>query len=322
MADPKSWNIWHGCRKYSEGCENCYMFFLDSIHNVPEKSERIERTSDVNKPLRKDQKGRYKVPPGFTLTMNMTSDTFIEEADQWRDEMWATIRKRPDVIFQLLTKRVSRIAGCLPDDWGDGYENVMLSITTENQARFDERWPIFESIPAKHKGLNLAPLLGPIDITPALASGQMEQILLSGESFGGRRPCRHEWIEDISDQCGRFGVNFAVNIIGSVYIKDGVEYNTGNQASQTRWAFECGLSRFYGKPEYRLFSPVDGHLLSSSELYTPTYNKDRCFRCPNINVCPGCVDCGSCRNVVLVDIDGKPVQKKDKPSVKKLEDFF
>ena len=24
------WNPWHGCKKYSEGCENCYMYFLDS----------------------------------------------------------------------------------------------------------------------------------------------------------------------------------------------------------------------------------------------------------------------------------------------------
>ena len=23
------WNPWHGCKKYSEGCENCYMYFLD-----------------------------------------------------------------------------------------------------------------------------------------------------------------------------------------------------------------------------------------------------------------------------------------------------
>ena len=26
------WNPWHGCKKCSEGCENCYMFYLDSLH--------------------------------------------------------------------------------------------------------------------------------------------------------------------------------------------------------------------------------------------------------------------------------------------------
>ena len=24
------WNPWHGCKKCSEGCANCYMYFLDA----------------------------------------------------------------------------------------------------------------------------------------------------------------------------------------------------------------------------------------------------------------------------------------------------
>ena len=56
----------------------------------------------------------------------MTSDTFVEEADVWRDEMWDIIRKRPDVIFYILTKRVPRISECLPADWGDGAQRQQL----------------------------------------------------------------------------------------------------------------------------------------------------------------------------------------------------
>lgn len=25
------WNPWHGCIKCSEGCEHCYMYFLDKL---------------------------------------------------------------------------------------------------------------------------------------------------------------------------------------------------------------------------------------------------------------------------------------------------
>jgi protein gp37 len=25
------WNPWHGCRKCSEGCANCYMYYLDGL---------------------------------------------------------------------------------------------------------------------------------------------------------------------------------------------------------------------------------------------------------------------------------------------------
>jgi protein gp37 len=25
------WNPWHGCVKCSEGCQNCYMYYLDKL---------------------------------------------------------------------------------------------------------------------------------------------------------------------------------------------------------------------------------------------------------------------------------------------------
>lgn len=28
------WNPWHGRRRKSEGCENCYMFFLDRMRDI------------------------------------------------------------------------------------------------------------------------------------------------------------------------------------------------------------------------------------------------------------------------------------------------
>lgn len=303
MPDLKSWNLWHGYRKYSEGCENCYMYYLDEVWGVPERAAVISRTGDFNKPLKKDRQGRYKISSGYCLRINMTSDTFLEEADEWRPEMWQMIRARSDVHFYILTKRVPRIAECLPTDWGDGYENVELNITCENQRVFDERWPIFEKIPAKHKGMNLAPLLGEIDITPALASGQIESVCLGGEGFGGRRPCRYEWIKRISDDCEKYRVNFTLNAIGAVFIKDGKRYHISSQLVQGQQAFLSGLSRFYEKPIYKLYDPIDGHLLDESELMQPVFNADRCVTCTNLETCIGCVDCGSCKDVRLVSYD-------------------
>ena len=63
MIDLKSWNPWHGCRKYSEGCANCYMFVLDKAHKVPGQSTEIFRTRNFSKPLERDRKGNFKVPP-------------------------------------------------------------------------------------------------------------------------------------------------------------------------------------------------------------------------------------------------------------------
>ena len=110
MIDLKSWNPWHGCRKFSEGCANCYMFVLDKAHKVPGQSTEIFRTRNFSKPLERDRKGNFKVPPGYWVRVNMTSDTFLEEADPWREEMWRIIRYRSDVKFYILTKRALRMA--------------------------------------------------------------------------------------------------------------------------------------------------------------------------------------------------------------------
>jgi len=311
MADPKSWNPWHGCRRYSEGCKFCYMFVLDKVHHVPESSTEIVRTKMFDKPLEMTRKGLYKIPPGYTLRVNMTSDTFLEEADEWRTEMWQIIRRRSDVIFYLLTKRVPRIMECLPEDWGEGYENVDLNMTCETQRAFDERWPIFRDIPACHKGINLAPMLTEIDITPALASGQIENVNLGGEGFGGDRPCHYEWIRRVSDDCTKYCVNFTVNAIGSHFVKDGRMYHINSQQEQGRQAYRSGLSRFFGTPQYKLFHPVDGHLLEEGELMLPRFNIYRCLECTSVPTCIGCTDCGSCKPVELVSMERLMEMRKE-----------
>ena len=303
MADSKSWNPWHGCRRYSEGCKFCYMFVLDKAHHVPESSTEIVRTKMFGKPLEMTRKGWYKIPSGYTLRVNMTSDTFLEEADGWRTEMWSIIRRRPDVIFYILTKRVPRIMECLPEDWGEGYENVDLNMTCETQRAFDERWPLFRDIPARHKGINLAPMLTEIDITSALASGQIENVNLGGEGFGGDRPCHYEWIRRVSDDCTKYRVNFTVNAIGSHFVKDGRTYHIDSQQEQGRQAYRSGLSRFFGKPKYMLYHPVDGHLLEEGELMVPRFNIHRCLECTSVPACVGCTDCGSCKQVELVSME-------------------
>jgi len=84
---------------------------------------------------------------------------------------------RSDVIFILVTKRPQRIAECLPADWGDGWENIFLNVTTENQKRADERLPILLDLPFKHKGIYVAPVLGPVKLGQYLDSGQIEQVV-------------------------------------------------------------------------------------------------------------------------------------------------
>ena len=132
------WNPWHGCVKKSEGCANCYMYFLDKQRG--QDGSRVYKVkNNFNYPLQKDKNGNYKIQSGEHIRVCMTSDFFVEEADAWRSEAWAMMKQRPDVVFFLLTKRPERVSACLPPDWGEGWENIFFNVTCENQRRADER---------------------------------------------------------------------------------------------------------------------------------------------------------------------------------------
>lgn len=284
------WNPWHGCRKCSEGCQNCYMYYLDSIHGNYKSSE-IVKTGNMYYPLSRNRQGGFAVHSGEMLRVCMTSDFFIEEADAWRDEAWDVIYQRPDVKFFLLTKRPQRVAECLPDDWGDGWENVFFNVTCENQLRADERIPIMHSLPFKHKGIMTAPLLGEISIAEYLKEGQIEQVICGGENYRGARECRYEWVKRLRDECVEADVSFAFVGTGNNFVKDGNVLRRNDVTEKAKAAFDLKLS-YVGKPiKFKLTDRLG--LEIDESCYAPIF-KNRCADCGNRPVCGGCSQCVKC----------------------------
>ena len=236
----RSWNPWHGCRKCSEGCRNCYMFFLDSKRDR-DGSQIHKNKNDANLPIKKDRQGKYKIKSGEFVRVCMTSDFFLEEADEWRDEAWDFIRRRKDVTFSLLTKRASRIKDCLPEEWGDGWDNVAFSVSCENQKRLEERMPYLLDVPAKHRWVSLKPFIGEVDIEPYLATGKIETVLAGGENYLGSRPLHYEWVEKVHDACEKHNVQLIFGQTGNVFVKDGKEYKIRNRTDQMVQALKSGL---------------------------------------------------------------------------------
>ncbi len=283
------WNPWHGCHKVSEGCEHCYMYFLDGKRGID--TSLVTRTANYDLPLRRDRHGNYKLKPGMQLYVGLSTDFFVEEADQWRDEVWRIIRHRSDIAFRILTKRAPRIKKCLPADWGVGYDNVMLSVTCENQRRADERLPILLDIPAKHKGFMAAPYIGPIDANEYLASGQIEEVLCGGENYDGARPCHYEWVRSLSEQCTRHDVTFNFIETGTVFVKDGKTYRIPSKQIQSSQAYKSGLSHYNGKPVFKLTTSSES--IFGEERYEPHF-RPHCATCGSRLTCNGCSDCGNC----------------------------
>lgn len=237
--DP-TWNPWHGCHKYSEGCKNCFMYYLDEQRGQ-DGSKISKNKNDWNLPLKKDRNGNPKIKSGEFVRVCMSSDFFLEEADEWREEAWDIMRKRPDVTFSLLTKRANRIKDCLPNDWGDGWDNITFAVSCENQIRADERIPYLLELPAKHLWISLKPFIDEIDLDKYLVTGKIETVLCGGENYAGERPLHYEWVKKIYDQCIKYNVEFIFGQTGNVFIKDGKTYHIKDYKTQIEQALASGL---------------------------------------------------------------------------------
>lgn len=211
------WNPWHGCHKKSEACLHCYMFYFDSKRKIDSNLIR-KNNNDFNLPLKRKKDGSYKISSGNHLRVCLTSDFFIEEADEWRKEIWNMMKIRNDIAFSLFTKRPERVEKSLPDDWNDGYDNVSLFVTCENQKRAEERLPILISLPFKNKGIMAEPLLEEINIDTFLKNGEIKQIYCGGENYENPRPLNLNWVQKLSESAKKYNVNFDFFDPGAILI--------------------------------------------------------------------------------------------------------
>ena len=145
------------------------------------------------------------------------------------DEM----RMRPHGTFQVLTKRIERVAPWWPlaglAEWP---ANVWMGTTVEDQRRADERVPALLRVPARVRFLSVEPMLGPVDLRGLswrfgyydaltgtdveLPTGRIDStdgpriswVIAGCESGPNRRSTDRAWVRSLRDQCAAAGVPF------------------------------------------------------------------------------------------------------------------
>lgn len=235
----KMWNLWHGCHKLSTGCKHCYVYRGDAKRGVD--SSIVSKTKNFDLPIQKKRNGEYKIPSGTLVYTCFTSDFFIEEADEWRAEAWEMMRTRSDLRFMMITKRIDRFLDTIPPDWNDGYNNITICCTIENQDRADYRLPFYKAAPIKHKTLICEPLLERINLQAYDIGSWIEQIVVGGESGYQARDCNFEWIMELQDLCREQGVSFWFKQTGAHFIKDGRRYQIKRQLQHSQ-ARKAGIN--------------------------------------------------------------------------------
>lgn len=217
------------CIKASEGCQNCYAESLAKRYRKggPFTVGQMAKAEPVWDEREAHRMLTAKDIAGKRVFVGDMTDIFGPWVpDEMLDRLFFTMALRPNVNFQLLTKRPARMRAYLADadrmyvlrstiedaagspvPWP--LPNVWLGVSAENQARADERIPELLATPAAIRFVSAEPLLGAIDLStlpPHPHNQSLDWMIVGGESGPGARPCDVAWIREIVGQCRDAGV--------------------------------------------------------------------------------------------------------------------
>ena len=203
-----TFNAWIGCQKVSAGCDNCYAEKLVSRYGWTEWGAHgiRKRTSPANwrKPISWNRAAQKSGKRRRVFCASL-ADIFDNKAPVGaREDLWTLIKNTPSLDWQILTKRPENIKRFLPKDWDGGYPNVWLGISAEDQAAYNQRWPILSSIPAHQHFISYEPAIG--HLTLAEHDSKPTWLIWGGESGPGARVMQSAWAADITAECVQFGI--------------------------------------------------------------------------------------------------------------------
>ena len=222
----RTWNPWTGCTKISPGCDNCYMFRdyprlramgNPSYQNTPEKVHVVDSQLDR--------------PPSWTKPVMVfvcsMSDYFhpgVEDEVRYRTflNMTRSAEKRGHT-FQLLTKRPGLAVAFWErhkDELKTWHPNIWLGTSVENQ-KYAPRLTVLARVPAAVKFVSAEPLLDEVNLTEWLEAGQVDWIIVGGESGPDARPMKTEWVRNLRDQARENDVSFFLKQLGGTSDKRG-----------------------------------------------------------------------------------------------------
>lgn len=211
----KTWNPITGCTKFSDGCQNCYAEVM---------ARRLQAM------------GQEKYKNGFTLTLHEDS---LQEPMLWKkphtifvcsmsdlfhkdvsfdfiDKVMNIIKQTPHHRYQILTKRAERMKEYFSNR--ENPKNVWLGVTVENKMS-KSRIDVLRTLNAPIRFLSCEPLLedlGVIDL------GNIDWVIVGGESGRCARPMLEEWVLSIKKQCEKQETAFFFKQWGT-WGRDGVK---------------------------------------------------------------------------------------------------
>lgn len=216
-------NLWWGCTKVHEGCDNCYAETLakrwknDVWGNDKPRKEVRGVWNDLLKyqKLAKEAGEIHRVFVGsmmdiFEKPMPLIGAAIPEyTTGVLRDRLFGEINLGyyPNLIFLLLTKRPSNINKYIPVSWlTNPPKNVMFGTSPVNQKTFNDLTGQLMKVKGK-KFLSVEPQLDFISIETIGFTG-INWIIQGGESGHHKRHFNLEWARSMKDECFKMSIPY------------------------------------------------------------------------------------------------------------------
>lgn len=224
----ETWNPVTGCTRVSPGCDHCYMYAMyprlrgmgvpgydaapEVVYSFP---ERLELPLTWKKPRR--------------VFVNSMSDLFHPAVEyEFISEAFSVMARAAEQrghIFQVLTKRPGRAVGwwekqgkaLFNSQWP---EAVWLGTSVENQ-KYAPRIEVLARVPALVRFVSAEPLLAALDLRPYLQRGDVQWVIVGGESGRKARDMDPDWARDLREQCREYDVAFFLKQLGGSQDKRG-----------------------------------------------------------------------------------------------------
>lgn len=196
-----------GCTKISDGCKHCYAermtnrlksMGLEKYKNGFDKvvffGDELDKIDKIKKPT--------------MIFLCSMSDVFHDGAGYARQSILNKIKRNPQHIFQILTKRTE----VLKNRSYSSYPNLWLGVTIESY-KYLKRLDDLKQTDAKTKFISFEPLLSKI---PEIDLTGIDWVIVGGETgIMDAREMETEWAENLLEQCRKQNVPFFFKSTGT-----------------------------------------------------------------------------------------------------------
>lgn len=218
-------NLWHGCTKVHEGCNNCYAELIankngNDVWGIDKPRLAVKSVWGKLDEMQMEAKKAGEMHRVFVGSMMDIFEKPFPVVDRNGQEIYylsgvlattghlrnALFRRisnglYPNLMFLLLTKRPSNINKYIPESWKENPpENVMFGTSAVNQETADKLISQLLEVNGK-RFLSVEPQLDSINIQDILFTGGIDWVIQGGESGPNKRPFDLEWGYSLKQQC-------------------------------------------------------------------------------------------------------------------------